>query len=524
MIRPTASKSCSLDPLPSQLVVNNLDVLMPIICRIVNLSLENSQVPSALKVAVLQPLLKKPSLDHEIFKNFRPVSNLKMTSKTTEKVVAVRLNHYLEENNLCEPLQSAYKKYHSCETALLRVENDILCALDDNKYVVLLMLDLSAAFDTVDHDILLYRMQSKFGITGKALDWFRSYLTDRTQFVNIKGVKSDIHNVTCGVPQGSVLGPILYLLYTSPLGDILRNHNMSFHLYADDSQLYTTFSLNSDIEQDSATSRIEVCIVDIESWMNQNKLKLNGDKTELIIFYPKHRQPPKNSIVSVGSDQIEPAASIRNFGVIFDNTMSMVPHVNSVCKSAFYHLRNIARIRKFLTSKSAETLVHAFVSSKIDYCNSLLYGIPKYILQKLQYVQNAAARLITLSRKHDHITPHLMHLHWLPVEYRVHFKILLLTYKVLNGQAPRYLLDLLQHYTPKRNLRSSSACLLQQKRFRLSTYGSRAFSVTAPLLWNKLPLSIKKSSNLTQFKTSVKPIYLSLLFLILCFIIEYDFF
>ena len=158
MIRPTASKSCSLDPLPSQLVVNNLDVLMPIICRIVNLSLENSQVPSALKVAALQPLLKKPSLDHEIFKNFRPVSNLKMTSKTTEKVVAVRLNHYLEENNLCEPLQSAYKKYHSCETALLRVQNDILCALDDNKCVVLLMLDLSAAFDTVDHDILLYRM------------------------------------------------------------------------------------------------------------------------------------------------------------------------------------------------------------------------------------------------------------------------------------------------------------------------------------------------------------------------------
>ena len=194
--------------------------------------------------------------------------------------------------------------------------------------------------------------------------------------------------------------------------------------------------------------------------MALNKLKLNKDKTELLYLYSKHNPQQSLPPLHFGSDIIEPSSSSRNIGVVFDSTMSMLPHVKSVCKSAFYHLRNISRIRKLLSSKTIETLVHAFATSKLDHCNSLLYGVPKYDIKKLQSVQNAAARFITSSRKFDHITPILFELHWLPISERIKFKIILLTYKALHQQSPIYIQDLICRYSTSRTLRSSSTLRL----------------------------------------------------------------
>ena len=279
-------------------------------------------MPISMKNAVLSPLLKKPSLDFEIFSNFRPVSNLKFLSKVIEKVAAMRLTNYLCDNDLNESLQSAYKKHHSCETALLRVQNDILKSIDDKQCVVLLLLDLSAAFDTVDHKILLHRLRSRFGIKGKALSWLQSYLTDRSQSVQIDGFTSSVRPLRFGVPQGSVLGPLLYLLYTAPLGDLIRWHDMDFHLYADDTQLYTTFSCDDKDDLTTTISRIESCLVDITNWMTTNKLKLNTDKTELLILYSRFRLPPRLPSIKIGTDIIKPTNKARNIGVIFDNTVT----------------------------------------------------------------------------------------------------------------------------------------------------------------------------------------------------------
>ena len=251
------------------------------------MSLESGHFPSSLKTAVLSPLIQKANLDHEVLANYRPISNLKVISKIIEKVVAVRLQKYFEANQLNEPLQSTYKPSHSCETALVRVHNDILVAIDKRHCVMLLLLDLSAAFDTVDHDILHTRLHSKYSISGIALERFRSYLTNRSQFALIEGCISQSRELKCGVPQGSVLGLTMYVLYTAPLADILRFHEMQFHLYADDIQFYISFSTNNDMELTNSITKIEECLSDIDKWMSINRLKLNKDKTELLYLFSK---------------------------------------------------------------------------------------------------------------------------------------------------------------------------------------------------------------------------------------------
>ena len=184
--------------------------------------------------------------------------------------------------------------------------------------------------------------------------------------------------------------------------------------------------------------------------------------------------------------------------------MSMLPQVNNVCKSAFYHLRTISRIRKYLSTQTAEIRIHAFATSKLDHCISLLYNVPESVIKKHQSVQNVAARLITRSRKCDHITLILFDLHWLPVSERIKFKILLLTFKALRQQSPTYIQDLITRYLPSRSLRSSSTLSLNPVSFNLKTYGSRAFSVSAPELWNKLPNDIRSWENLSLFKHKLK--------------------
>ena len=497
-------KSCILDPLPSALMKEYFEMFLPTLCKIVNLSLEFGYLPPSLKTAVLTPLLKKPSLDHEIFKNYRPISNLTVVSKIIEKVVAVPLHGYLLSNHLHEPLQSAYKPFHSCETALVRVHNDVMRAIDNRQCVILLLLDLSAAFDTVAHEILLNRFNSKFGISGTALKWFQSYFTGRTQSVLINGNKSQPRNLSCGVPQASVLGPILYLLYTAPLADLFRHHNLQFHLYADDTQLNVSFSTNNDLELTKAVERIELCLTDLDKWMSINKLKLNKEKTEFLFIHSKFRLQHCLPSTCFGQDTVQPSQTVRNIGVTFDSTMSMLPHINTVCKSAFYHLRNLSRIRKFISTETAKTLVHAFISSKLDHCNSLLYNLPKYAVKKLQYVQNAAARLITFSSKFNHITPILKDLHWLPINERIKFKILILTFKALHDLSPSYIQELISLYRPSRTLRSSTSLGLNPTSYNLKSYGSRAFAVASPQLWNDLPEHIKNSDNLQTFKTRLK--------------------
>ena len=416
-----------------------------------------------------------------------------------------QVSEHVNKNNLLPKFQSAYRPLHSTETALLRVQNDILRSLDSSKGVILCLLDLSAAFDTIDHEILLSRLQTTMGITGAAINWFRSYLVDRQQRVHVQGVSSSPQLLAYGVPQGSVSGPQDFSYYSSDLVRIAELHDINVHLYADDSQLYLSFELSSPEDADQALKQVEDCILDFRIWMLENKLKLNDDKTEALIILPS-RQVHKRSIfqVKVGDCPVSVNTHARNLGIIFDDTLSMKEQINAVVKSCNIQLRSIGNIRKYLSSEAATNLIHAFITSRLDNGNSLLFGLPDYLIEKLQRIQNNAARILTRAAKYEHITPVLQDLHWLPVESRIKFKILLLTFKCLNSLAPEYLSELLNIYQPSRPLRSSNNLNLDVPPTRLKSYGDRSFSKASPLLWNPLPIEIKSSSSLQTFKRKLK--------------------
>ena len=370
---------------------------------------------------------------------------------------------------------------------------------------LVVFLDLSAAFDTIDHAILLDRLYYDYGIRGTALKWMKSYLTKRYQTVHINQLKSDAHELRFGVPQGSVLGPIVFIMYTKALRKIAARHGLKIHLYADDTQLYVSFTFSNQEEAMSAMDRVIACISEIKLWMSQNKLQLNDEKNEyLIVASPSHLSHLSLPPLKIGETVIHPSNSAKNLGVIFDSNLNMNEHINQLCKKAYFHLRNISNIRKSLSKINTEQLVHAFVTSQLDNCNALLYGLPVSSTQKLQRVMNAAARIICMKRKFDHITPTLVDLHWLPVKQRILYKILLLTYKAQNGLAPSYIQELITPYQPGRALRSQQLGLLSIPRTKLKTYGGRSFAKAAPTLWNSLPLSIRMCETLPVFKRTLK--------------------
>ncbi len=505
IISSSPPKSCDLDPLPTNVLKQLLDVLLPVITLMINLSLRQGYFPDAWKIALIIPLLKKLGLDL-IFKNFRPVSNLVFLSKVCEKVVAIQFKDHCLFNDLYVSLQSAYRDGHSTETALLKVQNDILRDMDQDRVVLVLLLDLSAAFDTVSHDILLKRLSTMFGINGTALAWFESYLKGRHQSVIINGEKSDPpQSLQWGVPQGSVLGPLLFTAYTSPLSDIAVRHAINIHLYADDTQPYLSFRPSVSLAEEQAVAQMGDFITDLRKWMAVNTLKLNDDKT-VFLLVGRNAQVKKVSIDSfrIGESIIPKSDTATNLGVHWDSELSLKKQVEKTCKSAFYHLRNIYRIRKCLSQSDAETLVHAYITSRLDYCNSLYVNLPEYLIQDLQMVQNAAARLVVGLRKFDHISQSRMDLHWLPVKQRIDFKVLLLTYKAVMGEGPQYLADMFIPTGSDYSLRSDYKDQYKVPKSKKKCCGDRAFSIAAPKLWNDLPQYLKYAHDVTDFKANLK--------------------
>ena len=280
---------------------------------------------------------------------------------------------------------------------------------------------------------------------------------------------------------------------------------MKFHFYADDGQDYIAFKPIVPMDAQTALYRLKKCLDELRHWLRMNFLSCNDTKTEFTII-GTWQQLLKVDIngIQIGDAWIEAKPCVRNLGVMFDSNMNMKAQITSICQSSYHHLKNLTSVRKYLDRKTAELGIHAFVTSRLDMGNSLLYGVCKNQIHRLQMVQNMAARTVVMGRKYDHITPVLYHLHWLPVKYRIQFKILVIVYKALNGMAPIYLSDLIKIKSKPRSLRSNSRFLLDIPKVSLKSAGCRAFSHAGPTLFNELPENIKTSNTLDVFKGKLK--------------------
>ena len=428
-----------------------------------------------------------------------------MLSKLLERLVARQLREYLTSADLLPPLQSGFRPSHSTETAILQVLSGVLQAVDRGNSAALVLLDLSAAFDTVDHEILLQRLRVTFGIHDTVHQWFQSYLLGRTQYVRRGLTKSSIARLTCGVPQGSVLAPLLFILYTAAdLISLIEDNGFSPHLYADDTQVYGSCR---PVEVDAFSTKLTECIGIVSNWMRSNRLQLNSDKTEVLWCATGRRQHQlSTTALSIDGVQVSPVTSVRNLGIFIDADLVMRTHVQRTVSGCFAALRQLRQIRNSVPTATFQSLVVALVLSRLDYGNSVLIGLPIHLLRRLQSVQNTAARLIYRLRRFDHVTDALVSLHWLRVQERVVYKIAVLTFKVLHGIAPAYLGPIVRvtDLPGRQSLRSASTNRLVVPPFKLSTFGTRAFPVAGPRVWNSLPADVTSAPSLSTFRQRLK--------------------
>ncbi len=360
--------TCPLDPIPTHLQTISSSVI-PALTHIINTSLHTGTFPAAFKQARVTPLLKKPYLNPALLENYRPVSLLPFIAKTLEWVVFNQLSMFLAQNNLLDNKQSGFKSGHSTETALLSVTEALRLARVASKSSVLILLDLSAAFDTVNHQILLSTLM-KMVISGTALQWFKSYLSGRSSRVSWRGEVSKSQFLTTGVPQGSVLGPLLFSIYMSSL--VTQKHGFSYHCYVDDTQLYFSFQP----DDPTVAACIAACLTDISGWMKDHHLQLNLAETELLVV-SANPALHHNISIQLGSSTITPSRTARNLGVVIDDQLSFTDHIATIA----------TKIRPFLSEQAAQLLFQALVLSRLDYCNALLAGLPACTIKPLHLIQ-----------------------------------------------------------------------------------------------------------------------------------------
>ena len=516
LVSKMSNKFCCLDPIPTFLLKKCVDELTPILLHILNTSVTTGSFPIGMKKAVIKPTLKKENADVDSLTNYRPVSNLTATSKLLERAVLNQLNDHLNNNDLHCPVQSGYRPHYSCETLLVRMTDDINKEIQAGNIVIVVLLDLSAAFDTIDHGILLDKLLKDYGIGGKAIQWIQSYLQSRSFCVKIEDSISSLLELLFGVPQGSLLGPILFILYIKALQKIAAKYGLDIQLYADDSQLYISFHPSRPSELVNATDSVNKCLAEIKSWMVNNFMKLNESKTELLVLgRPRVLKDCDLKVtIQFGNMTISPTDckgdNWKSLGVKFDETLSMERQISSVRQRCSWTMMNLRSIVRYLDEGVKIMMVKQLVISKLDYCNCLYMNLAKTRLNKLRSILNGAIRFIyNIKDRTEDLIPYYKKAHILPIDQRIFFKVCLLTHKAVHGTSPVYIRELVEIDRPVDSTNTRSK--VHGDRFRLklpkmtkNKADERRFSNYAPVSWNSLPLRIRCLMDTDCFKRQLK--------------------
>ena len=470
------------------------------LATLVNSSFENGIFPDKLKIGKVNPLHKKESTDSP--SNYRPISILSVFSKIIEKLMHKRLYNFLDTFELLYPLQFGFREKHSTMHALLSLTEAIKHSIDSGNFGCGIFLDLQKAFDTVNHKILLGKLEH-YGIRGTALDWFQSYLSGRQQYVVINGHISDSLPITCGVPQGSVLGPLLFLIYMNDLPNVSKV--LQFYLFADDTSIY--FDAN---ELNHLQKVVNKELRKVRKWLEANRLALNISKTNYVIFHSNSKKINDFIRIKLGRKAITRMNYVKYLGVLIDSTLSWKPHVTELSKKLSRNCAIFFKIRHYVNPETLRLLYYSLFYSFLSYGVSVWGLTHPTILDPIVKLQKKVVRAITFQDKHAHSTPLFFQLKTLKL-FDIHsLHLLCFVYDCIKGQSLACfgeiftpLQSMHQHFT-----RQVSKGNIFMERVNTTQYGKRSVRYAGAMLWNTLPVCIRESSSKVVFKKNLQKWYL----------------
>ena len=482
------------DDISPRIVKNTYTYFLTPLVHICNLSLLHGIFPNELKLAKVIPLFKGGDCHYLV--NYRPVSVLPVFSKVLERIMYNRVLEFIEENNLLYNLQFGFRKGHSTSIALTILSDKISKALHEGDFVLGVFLDFSKAFDTVNHDILLRKLY-RYGIRGIANDWFRSYLSNRTQFVNYNNTKSSELNITCGVPQGSILGPLLFLIYINDIAHVSKLLYMI--LFADDTNAFLTGRNVDDMIKQMNTE-----LDNLKIWLYANRLSLNISKTHFILFRSSGLHKPVFSNDVIINDQVvKQETSTKFLGVIMDERLSWKEHIQHIKIKIAKGLGILYKARRLLRSDTLLTLYYSFIYPYYNYAIEVWGDTYKSYTDTLVKLQKRAIRVITFSSKYEHTLPLFNRLNVLQVRQVFIYKIGLLMFKVFHKLTPVVFSDLFVRNSSIHDYGTRQASLFHVPVGRTDLM-KRAISNNGVRIWNFLANRLSVDCSYLSFKIALK--------------------